>query len=88
MDAGPGVGARPSEMKFLGELEEGKKARILDILGGVDMRQHLSTLGINRGDIVLVKRLSAWGGPILIEVNGSEVALGRGIAFRVQVEEV
>jgi ferrous iron transport protein A len=75
-------------MRFLSEIEEGKKARVLHISGGMGVRQHLSTHGIHVGDIVLVKKSSAWGGPILIEVHGSEVALGKGIASRVQVEEL
>jgi ferrous iron transport protein A len=76
------------EIKTLNEIEEGKKARVLEVLGGMGMRQHLSTLGIHAEDIVLVKRSSAWGGPILIEVHGSEVAVGRGVASKVQVEEL
>ena len=75
-------------MKTLEEAEEGKKVRVLHILSGMGVRQHLSAHGIHMGDIILVKRLSAWGGPVLIEVHGSEVALGRGVASRVQVEEV
>jgi len=73
-------------MKTLNEIEEGKRARVLEILGGRGTRQHLSTHGIHPGDTLFVKRQSAWGGPILIEVHGSEVALGRGIASKVQVE--
>jgi len=75
-------------MKSLSEIEEGKKAKVLNILGGKSVRQHLSTIGIHAGDIVFVKRHAVWGGPILIEVHGSEVALGRGVASKVQVEEV
>jgi ferrous iron transport protein A len=75
-------------MKTLHDIQEGKKARVLLILGGIGVRQSLSTIGINVGDTVLVKRHAAWGGPILIEVRGSEVALGRGVASKVQVEDV
>ena len=57
-------------MKLLIEIEEGKRARVLDILGGMGVRQHLSALGIHIGDIILVKRRSVWGGPVLIEVHG------------------
>jgi ferrous iron transport protein A len=75
-------------MKTLRDIEEGKKARVLLILGGTSVRQHLSTIGIHVEDTVLVKRRAVWGGPILIEVHGSEVALGRGVASKIQVEEV
>jgi ferrous iron transport protein A len=62
--------------------------RVNEILGGFCVRQHLSTHGIHIGDIVLIKRCSAWRGPIIIEVHGSEVALGRGITFKIEVEEL
>ena len=75
-------------MKTLRDIGEGKKARVLLILGGMEVRQHLSTIGIHVGDTVLVKRRAGWGGPILIEVHGSEVALGRGVASKIQLEEV
>ncbi|KPK36265.1 MAG: hypothetical protein AMK70_02950 [Nitrospira bacterium SG8_35_1] len=75
-------------MRVLSDMDEGKRVRVLEIPGGKGARQHLSAYGIHLGDILLIKRQSAWGGPILIEVHGSEVALGRGIASRVQVEEL
>jgi ferrous iron transport protein A len=75
-------------MKTLNEIEEGKKVKVKEILGGFGVRQHLSTHGIHIGDIVLIKRSSVWGGPIIIEVHGSKVALGRGIAFKIEVEEL
>lgn len=75
-------------MKTLRDIEEGKKAKVLLIGGGMSVRQHLSTIGIHVEDTVLVKRRAVWGGPILLEVHGSEVALGRGVASKIQVEEV
>lgn len=75
-------------MKTLNEIEEGKKVKVKEILGGFGVRHHLSTHGIHIGDIVLIKRRATWGGPILIEVHGSEVALGRGITFKIEVEEL
>jgi ferrous iron transport protein A len=74
-------------MKTLDEVEEGNKAKVVRILGGMDVRRHLSALGIHIGDIVLVKRRAAWGGPVLVEVHGSEVALGRGVASKVEVDQ-
>jgi len=74
-------------MKTLNEIEEGKSVKVKEILGGFGVRQHLYTHGIHIGDIILVKRRSAWRGPIIIEVHGSEVALGRGVAFKIEVEE-
>lgn len=75
-------------MKNLNEIEEGKKVRVKEIHGGFGVRQHLLTHGIHIGDIVLIKRRSVWRGPLIIEVHGSEVALGRGVAFNIEVEDL
>ena len=71
----------------LAQLGENQGARVIDIQGGHGIRQRLSQMGIHPGDVVTILRYGALGGPILIEVHGSQVALGRGIASRIVVEE-
>ena len=71
----------------LDQIYEKGKAKVIDIQGGVGIRQRLSRMGIHPGDIITILRYGALGGPILIEIHGSQVALGRGIASRVIVEE-
>jgi Fe2+ transport system protein FeoA len=44
-------------------------------------------MGIHPGDEITMLRFGALRGPILIEVHSSQVALGRGIASRIIVEE-
>ncbi|MGB9710884.1 MAG: FeoA family protein [Thermodesulfovibrio sp.] len=75
-------------MKTLLDIENGKKAKIVKILGGKGIRQHLQCLGIHIGDIVTLKKSSFLGGPVLLEVNGVDVALGRGVASKIEVEEL
>lgn len=72
----------------LDQIIENRKAKVLDIQGGHGVRQRLSQMGIHPGDIITILRLGALRGPILVEVHGSQVALGRGIASRIIVEEV
>jgi len=69
-------------------IDNGKKVKILKISGGKGIRQHLQCLGIHIGDIVTIKKSSFLGGPVLLEVNGYDVALGKGVASRIEVEEV
>jgi ferrous iron transport protein A len=45
-------------------------------------------MGIHPGDIVTVVRCGALRGPILIRVHGCQVALGRGVASKIIVEEM
>jgi Fe2+ transport system protein A len=75
-------------MKTLLNIDNGKKVKILKISGGKGIRQHLQCLGIHIGDIVTIKKSSFLGGPVLLEVNGYDVALGKGVASRIEVEEV
>lgn len=65
----------------------GDTVRVVDIQGGLGFRQRLFHLGIHEGDILTVKRSGILGGPILIEVHGTEIALGRGMAKRILVEK-
>ena len=60
--------------------------KILEIEGGWGIRQRLTQMGIHIGDKVVIKQNGMFGGPILIGVNNSEIALGRGMASRVKVE--
>jgi ferrous iron transport protein A len=71
----------------LDQINENRKAKVIDIQGGQGIRQRLSQMGIHPGDIITILRYGALRGPILIEVHGSQVALGRGIASRIIVEE-
>lgn len=61
---------------------------VVGIEGGWGVRQRLNQMGIHPGDRILVKRSGVMGGPILIQVHGTEVALGRGMARKVIVSEI
>jgi Fe2+ transport system protein FeoA len=45
-------------------------------------------MGLCPGREVKVIRYAPMGGPILVDVEGRSVALGRGIASRVKVEKI
>jgi ferrous iron transport protein A len=72
----------------LDQVSENKKATVIDIQGGQGVRQRLGQMGIHPGDTITMLRIGALRGPILIEVHGSQVALGRGIASKVIVEQM
>jgi Fe2+ transport system protein FeoA len=60
--------------------------RIVAIRGGWAVRQRLQNMGLHPGDFLVVKRSAALGGPQLVDVHGTDVALGRGMARNVWVE--
>ena len=64
-----------------------KEVKIVEIVGGWRIRQRLNQMGINTGDMIFVKRSGIMGGAILIQVHGTEVALGRGMAKKVIVSD-
>lgn len=63
-----------------------RQARVIMIDGGQRVRSHLNNLGIHIGDWLTVVQRAPFRGPVLVEVNGTRVALGRGIASKVQVD--
>jgi len=59
--------------------------KIRQIQGGWGIRQRLNQLGLFEGGLVRIKRGSALGGPLLLEYNNSEIAIGRGMAAHINV---
>ncbi len=65
-----------------------RKSRVVFIEGGQGVGAHLNTLGIHVGDQLEVVERAPFRGPVLIQINGTRLALGRGVARRVRVEAV
>ena len=64
-----------------------RNVRVLDVKGGWGLRRHINQLGIHPGDVLTVLRHAAMGGPILIMIHGSQIAIGRGMAAHISVED-
>lgn len=74
--------------KPLCSLKAGQKARIICIRGGVHACRRTMELGLTRGTVVTILRISKYGCPVGLLVRGSEIAIGRGIAEKIYVEVV
>lgn len=74
------------ESRTLLELQNGAHALILGFSGGERIAHKLTQYGIFSGDRLEVLRTAPFDGPVMISINGREIALGRGIAAAVQVE--
>jgi ferrous iron transport protein A len=72
----------------LNTLEPGQKGRVVEIRGGWGLRQKLCELGLLPGQIVTMSTSSLWRGPVRVQVDSNQVALGRGVARKVFVEVV
>lgn len=62
--------------------------RIISYQGGQGVVSKLRQLSLMPGDIIRIVKIAPLNGPVLIESQGRSVALGRGIAKKVQVEEI
>jgi len=68
------------------QVETGQTVRIVSFTGGVGLEHKLRQLGLIPGDDARVLRHAPLGGPVLVEVDGRSIALGRGVASKVVVE--
>jgi ferrous iron transport protein A len=71
----------------LDRIRDNKKVTVVDVVGGWGLRRHISQLGIHPGDVLTVLRHAAMGGPILITIHGCQIAIGRGMASHISVED-
>ena len=51
-----------------------------------EVRAKLNQYGLYVGDVVRILRIAPLGGPLLVEINGREIALGRTLAEKILVE--
>ncbi len=70
----------------LEKVKEGMFAIVKQIHGGHTIRQRLGGLGVHPDDRVKVLRTGFLGGPVLIEIHGTQVGIGHGMAEKIEVE--
>jgi len=69
-------------------LASGTRAVVREIHGGHGLRRRLGAVGLHPGDTLEVLQAGANTSPVLIEIHGARVAIGRGQAERVEVEVI
>jgi len=67
----------------LARIPEGRQVRLRTVEGGHGLTARLAALGLVPGVDVVVLRNA--GGPFLLAVKGSRIAIGRGMANRILV---
>ncbi|MBM3494970.1 MAG: ferrous iron transport protein A [Armatimonadetes bacterium] len=70
----------------LTEAPHGRRVRVVAVEGGRQVGLRLAGLGLTVGSDVR-SLINHGRGPILIVVRGTRLALGRGLAARIKVEE-
>lgn len=69
------------------ELQDGQSGTIVSLNGGRNLTKRLADLGISPGTIINVLRRSLFAGPVQVEVSGSKLVLGRGLASKILVRQ-
>ena len=69
------------------DVKKGDLVRVLRLDGGSGLEDKLTQHGIYPGDCIRVLREAPLGGPLLVDVHGREIALGRGVAKKIFVED-
>ena len=64
----------------------GQPLRLVEIRAGHELTHRLAELGLTRG--VELKVVQDAGGPLLVSVRGSRIAIGRGMAHKLMVAPV
>lgn len=65
-----------------------KKARITSILGGYGFQRKLGVMGIREKQEIKIVSKQPFRGPLTVEIRGSQMTLGRGMAQKITVEVV
>lgn len=76
----------PSQAVQLTMIPEGKRVRLVKIQAGRRMNHRLAEMGLTPGVEVTV--LQDAGGPLLLGVRGSRIAVGRGMADKLYVRSL
>jgi len=82
------VGKRQQNLVAISHLKAGFTGKISFIRGGHTVLQRLLDMGLTPGTPIKIERMAPLNGPIEICVRGSKLALGRGIAANVFVDDV
>lgn len=69
------------------EAKNGKWVRVVRVEGGRTLQNRLIQYGLYPGDCLRVLRAAPLGGPLLVEINGREIAIGRGVAQKIFIED-
>ena len=71
----------------LAVVSPGNKVRIISIVGGRGVREHLFNIGLDVGTEIEVLRQGA-PGPFLIAFKETRLAIGHGVAQKIMVSEI
>lgn len=67
-------------------LKKGQIAIIRKLAGGQHFQSKIRTMGIREGKSISVVATQPFGGPMILDLNGRQITIGRGMCGRIFVE--
>ena len=77
--------ARPL-IKCLTECELGAELTVVSVNAGMGAKSRLADLGIVPGTKIIKRKAAPFNGPVEIDVKGSSLVIGRGLALKIIVD--
>jgi ferrous iron transport protein A len=74
------------KMITLTELKSGENGIIEEIDGNINLKKRFESLNLREGKLVRKISAAPFHGPIVVEVGGCKIAIGRGMASKILVE--
>lgn len=68
------------------DIKDGQTGIIVSIVGGRTAAKRLADMGLTTDTEIKILRRTFFSGPVQIEVCGSKLVLGRGLASKVMVQ--
>jgi len=68
------------------EMKTGQSGRIMEVRAGMGLARRLETMGMRVGIQCVKISGMPLGGPVVVQLGGTRIALGRGMARKVMVE--
>ncbi|MFC2033905.1 ferrous iron transport protein A [Chloroflexota bacterium] len=68
------------------QMESGQSGKVLQIEGGHGLTDRLSSMGVRPGQKLTKVSSMFMRGPVTVQLNGSRVAIGFGMAKKIMVE--
>lgn len=72
----------------LNQIKPGEQVRVMGVAGGWVGHERLTELGFRPGIVVEMLAIHPFRGPVVVRIDNTQVAIGRGLAQKVIVEEI
>jgi ferrous iron transport protein A len=72
----------------LAEIQTGEVKRVKAVLGGRGIQNNIRSMGIREGKVLRVVTRQPMRGPIIVEIDGMKIAIGRGMAKKILLDDL